>query len=91
MGTIARETGACRVDDDEAGRVVVDAEKEDGEAYGGEPDVCDWARGDDTVGEDRFEADLEGHVESLALSLIVDFSSLELGRRPLPAADGTEG
>lgn len=40
MGTTAREGGACRVNvDDEDGNAVVDAENEDGEAYGGESDV----------------------------------------------------
>jgi hypothetical protein len=37
---MAREGGACRVEvDDEGGSADVDAEKEDGEAYGGESDV----------------------------------------------------
>jgi hypothetical protein len=88
MGTITREGGDCRGDD--VGSAVVDAEKEDGEAYGGESDVCDWTSGDDTVGEDRFEADLPGHVESLALSLVGGLSSLALGRRTPPVPDSTE-
>lgn len=87
MGTIMREGGGCREDD--AGSAVVDAEKEDGEAYGGESDVCDRTSGDDTVGEDRFEVDLAGHVVSLALSLMAGLSSLELSRRKPPLADGT--
>jgi hypothetical protein len=73
MGTSAREGGG--------GEFVVDAEKEDGEAYGGDSgDVCDWTSGDDTVGEDRF-VDLVGHVESLLLSL---FIVGETARRTLP-------
>ena len=89
MGTITREGGDCR--DDDAGSAVVDAEKEDGEAYGGESDVCDWTSGDDTVGEDRFEADRAGHVDvdSLVLSLVVGLSSLALGRRT-PPVEGTD-
>jgi hypothetical protein len=43
------------------------------------------------VGDDRFDADLEGHVESLLLSLIAGLSSLELGRRTFPLADSAEG
>jgi hypothetical protein len=85
-GTITREIGGC------ADSTVVDAEKEDGEAYGGDSDdVWDWTSGDDTVGEDRFDADLEGHVESLLLSLLASLSSLELGRRAFPLVDNTEG
>jgi hypothetical protein len=83
-GTITREGGDCR--DDDVGSAVVDAEKEDGEAYGGESDVCDWTSGDDTVGEDRFEADLAGHVVSLALSLVAGLSSLGRRAPPLPVS-----
>jgi hypothetical protein len=73
MGTTAREGGD--------GELVVDAEKEEGEAYGGDSgDVCDWTSGDDTDGEDRF-VDLVGHVESLLLSL---FIVGETARRTLP-------
>lgn len=90
-GTITREGGGCG-DGDVDATVVVDAEKEEGEAYGGDSDdVCDWTSGDDTLGDDRFDADLAGHVESLLLSLPVGRSSLELGRRGLPLADNTEG
>lgn len=75
MGTTAREGGGG------GDGFVVDAEKEDGEAYGGDSgDVCDWTSGDDTVGEDRF-VDLVGHVESLLLSL---FIVGETARRTLP-------
>ncbi len=86
MGTITREGGGCGdgVDVDGADDAVVDAEKEDGEAYGGDSnDACDWSD-DDLGGEDRFDADLVGHVESLLLSLPVVFSSLALGRCVFP-------
>jgi hypothetical protein len=43
------------------------------------------------VGDDRFDADLEGHVESLPLSLIAGLSSLRLGRRTFPLAGSAEG
>lgn len=86
IGTITREGGGCRDD-----TVVDDAEKEDGEAYGGDSDdVCDWTSGDDTVGEGRFDIDLAGHVASLPLSLIVGLSSLEPVRRTLPLAKDTD-
>ena len=52
--------------------------------------MCDWTSGDDTLGEDRFDADLAGHVESLLLSLLLS-SLAELGRRELPLVDNTEG
>jgi hypothetical protein len=44
MGTITREGGGCgdEVDIDGIESAVVDAEKDDGEAYGGESDeMCD--------------------------------------------------
>ncbi len=81
IGTTTREGGDC------GGvggcDVAVDAEKEDGGAYGGDSDdVCDWMRGEG--GEDRFDP---SRVESLFLSLFVGLSSL--GRRTLPlAVDG---
>jgi hypothetical protein len=89
-GTITREGGGWGDNngdgDDDA---VVDAEKEDGDAYGGDSgDVCDWTSGDDTVGEDRFDVDLIGHVELLLSLLIVDPPSLVTARRPLPLAIG---
>jgi hypothetical protein len=91
MGTMTREGGGCGDGIDIDG-TVVDAEKEDGEAYGGDSDdVCDWTSGDDTLGEDRFDADLAGHVESLLLSLPVSLSSRELARRALVLADNPEG
>lgn len=69
---------------------VVDAEKEDGEAYGGDSDdACDWTGSEDPGGEDRFDADLAGHVESLLLSLPVVLSSLD--RRVFPLADRRAG
>jgi hypothetical protein len=92
MGTITREGGGCgdEVDIDGIESAVVDAEKDDGEAYGGESDeMCDWTGSDDPGGEDRFDADLAGHVESLLLSLPVVLSSL--GRRVFPLADGKGG
>lgn len=93
MGTITREGGGCEdggVDIDGADSAVVDAEKEDGDAYGGDSDdMCDWTGSDDPGGEDRFDADLAGHVESLLLSLPVVLSSL--GRRVFPLADSREG
>ena len=89
---MTREGGGCGDDDgcedDGSGdaTVDVDAEKEDGGAYGGDSDdVCDCTSGDGTVGEDRFDPDRSGQVvESLFLSLFVGFSSL--GRRVLPLA-----
>lgn len=59
MGTITREGGGCRDDGGCDGcDTNVDAEKEDGGAYGGDSDdVCDWTSGDGTVGEDRFDPD----------------------------------
>lgn len=61
---------------------IVDAEKEDGGAYGGDSDdVCDCTSGDGTGGEDRFDPDRKGHVESLLFSLFAGLSSL--GRRTL--------
>jgi hypothetical protein len=87
---MTREGGGCGDGVDIDG-TVVDAENEDGEAYGGDSDVCDWTSGDDTPGEDRFDADLAGHVESLLLSLPGSLSSLELGRRALALADNPEG
>lgn len=93
MGTITREGGGCGdegVDINGVGSAVVDAEKEDGEAYGGDSDdICDWTGKDDPGGEDRFDADLAGHVESLLLSLPVVLSSLD--RRVFPLADGRAG
>ena len=93
MGTITREGDGCGaegVDIESAGSAVVDAENEDGEAYGGDSDdMCDWTGSDDPGGEDRFDADLAGHVESLLLSLPVVLSSL--GRRVFPLADGRTG
>ena len=92
-GTITREGGGgCGdggVDIDGTDSAVVDAEKEDGEAYGGNSeDMCDWTGSDDPGGEDRFDADL-GHVESLLLSLPMVLSSL--GRRVFPLADSRAG
>lgn len=93
MGTITREGGGCGdggVNIDGTDSAVVDAEKEDGEAYGGDSDeTCDWTGSDDPGGEDRFDADLAGHVESLLLSLPVVLSSLS--RRVFPLADGKVG
>ena len=93
MGAITREGGNCGdevVDIDGAGSAVVDAEKQDGDAYGGDSDeMCDWTGSDDPGGEDRFDADLAGHVESLFLSLPVVLSSL--GRRVFPLADSRAG
>lgn len=93
MGTITREGGGCGdegIDIDGADGAVVDAEKQDGEAYGGDSDDrCDWTGSDDPGGEDRFDADLAGHVESLLLSLPVVLSSL--GRRVFPLADSRAG
>jgi hypothetical protein len=95
IGTITREGGGCGggdVDIDGAVGAVVDAEKEDGEAYGGDSDdVCDWSSSDAPGGEDRFDVDLAGHVESLLLSLPAVLSSLALGRRALPLVDSTAG
>jgi hypothetical protein len=48
-----------------------------------------WTGSDDPGGEDRFDADLAGHVESLFLSLPIILSSL--GRRVFPLADGRAG
>jgi len=85
---MTREGGGWRAVD--VNGAVNDAEKDDGEAYGGESDdVCDCTSGDDTVGEDRFDTDLGGQLESLFLSLVVDLSSLVLARR-VPLADITE-
>jgi hypothetical protein len=93
MGTITREGGGGGdegIDIDGADNAVVDAEKEDGEAYGGNSDdMCGWTGNDDPGGDDRFDADLAGHVESLLLSLPVVFSSL--CRRVFPLADGRGG
>jgi hypothetical protein len=93
MGTTTREGGGCgdgAVDIDGTDNAVVDAEKEDGEAYGGDSDdMCDWTGSDDPGGEDRFDTDLAGHVESLLLSLPVGLSSL--CRRVFPLADSTAG
>ncbi len=83
IGTTTREGGGCG--DDGGCDAIVEAEKEDGGAYGGDSDdVCDCTSGDGTVGEDRFDPDRKGHVESLFLSLFVGLSSL--GRRTLPLA-----
>lgn len=83
MGTI---TGGCG--DDAGCDAIVDAEKEDGGAYGGDSDeICDCTSGDGTVGEDRFDPDRKDEAESLFLSLLVGFSSL--GRRTLPLAVDT--
>ena len=38
MGTITREMGGCGDGDVDIDGTDVDAEKEDGEAYGGDPD-----------------------------------------------------
>jgi hypothetical protein len=92
MGTITREGGGGgdEVDIDGTDGAVVDAENDDGEAYGGDSDeMCDWTGSDDPGGEDRFDTDLAGHVESLLLSLPAVLSSL--GRRVFPLADGREG
>jgi hypothetical protein len=51
--------------------------------------MCDWTGSDDPGGEDRFDTDLAGQVESLFLSLPVVLSSL--GRRVFPLADGRAG
>ena len=48
-----------------------------------------WSGSDDPGGEDRFDTDLAGHVESLLLSLPVVLSSL--GRRVFPLVDGRAG
>jgi len=75
--------GSCEDDGGCDAIVDVDAEKEDGGAYGGDSDVCDCPSGDGTVGEDRFDPDRSGQVvESLFFSLFVGLSSL--GRRVLP-------
>jgi hypothetical protein len=90
MGTITREGGGCEDGGVDIDGAVVDAEKEDGEAYGGNSDdMCDWTGSDEPGGEDRFDADLAGHVESLPLSLPVALSSL--GRRVFPLAESTAG
>ena len=93
MGTVTREGGDCGdevVDIGGAGSAVVDAEKQDGDAYGGDSDdMCDWTGSDDPGGEDRFDADLAGHVGSFFLSLPVALSSL--GRRVFPLADSRAG
>ncbi len=93
MGTRMREEGGCGggvVNIDTADGAIVDAEKEDGEAYGGDSDdMCDWTGSGGRGGEDRFDADLAGHVESLLLSLLVVLSSL--GRRVFPLADSRVG
>jgi len=88
---MAREGGGCRVTNVDVDGAVNDAEKDDGEAYGGESDdVCDCTSGDDTVGEDRLDTDLGGQLESLFLSLIGGLSSLVLARRALPPAGVAE-
>jgi len=89
-GTTTREGGGCKVVNVDVDGAVNDAEKDDGEAYGGESDdVCDCTSGDDTVGEDRFDTVLGGQLESLFLSLVVGLSSLVLARR-VPFATVTE-
>ena len=88
MGTTTREGGGCW--DGGVDIAVVDAEKDDGEAYGGDSDdIWDWTGSDDPGGEDRFDTDLVGQVESLFLSLPMILSSL--GRRVFPLADGRAG
>jgi hypothetical protein len=90
VGTTTREVGGCWDGGVDIDGAVVDAEKDDGEAYGGDSDdMCDWTGNDDPGGEDRFDADLAGQVESLFLSLPVVLSSL--GRRVFPLADGRTG
>jgi hypothetical protein len=92
MGTITSEGDGCgdgAVDIDGADGAVVDAEKEDGEAYGGDSDnMCDWT-GSEAGGKDRFEAGLAGHVKSLLLPLPVVLSSF--GRRVFPLAESRAG
>ena len=60
MGTMTREGVGCG--DGDVDGTVVDAEQ-DGEAYGGDlDDAGDWTSGNDTLGEDRFDAGLAGHI-----------------------------
>jgi hypothetical protein len=88
--TIAREGAGGGEGVDIDGTDVVDAEKDDGEAYGGDSDeMCDWTGSDNPGGEDRFDTDLAGHVESLLLSLPAVLSSLV--RRVFPLEDGRAG